>query len=464
MRKTPKQQRKNAVPHHNLKTGGQIRQDRRTFLRNVGAFGALGTAASVFPWLAGQKAKAQGGVKPRLVIFYTPHGTVRDRWLPSGTLNSFTLPQILQPLEPHREHITVVDGLDLGMTPAVRTMRVPHTFDMVSLLTGSDINTTDRDFMRSHFDGTYFGWNLTESVDQAIAHRLPAMATPYRSIEFGIDCGNAAPQSRMSYSGPRIPKHPFNTPLQAYNQLFSDAFEPDRDVTTQRRQSVLDVVREDLEVVSRRLGAVDRARLDRHAGALRSIEDSLLATYTCSAPERPPSMDAEFQVDQQLDLLVASLACDMTQVATFQHKRGDNDNSLYPWAGLSSAGHHALTHDESEGALTTLAGVYTWYAQRFAHLLDRLSATDDADGTKLIDNTLVLWVTEIARGRHSIDNIPVVVAGGAMGRHTGNRFLQTDGQTNRLLVSAFHAMGFDDVDTFGLADEGSGGVSGLLNV
>lgn len=455
---------KKRIPNHGLKTGRQIRTDRRRFLRNVGAFGALGAAASVFPWLAGQKAKAQGGVKPRLVVFYTPHGTVRDRWLPSGTRTDFTLPQILQPLEPHREHVTVLDGLDLGMTPGVRNMRVPHTFDMVSLLTGSDINTSDSDFMREHFGGTYFGWNLTESVDQAIANRLPAMATPYRSIEFGINCGNAHPNSRMSYSGPRVPKHPFNNPLQAYEQIFSDAFEPDRDVATLRRQSVLDAVREDLGVVSRRLGSVDRARLDRHAAAIRSIEDSLVASYSCTAPPSPPNMDRQFQVDQQLDLLVASLACDMTQVATFQHTRADNDNSLYPWAGLNSGGHHTFSHDESPAALTTLAGVYTWYAQRFAHLLERLSNTDDADGTKLIDNTTVLWVTEIARGRHSIDDIPVIVAGGGMGRHTGNRFLQTSGQTNRLLVSAFHAMGFDDVDTFGLADVGSGGVDGLLSV
>ena len=444
-----------------IPTERPLRTDRRAFLRNAGAFGALGAAASLFPWLANQKAKAQAGVKPRIVVFYTPHGTIRDRWLPSGTLHDFSLPQILAPLESLRRHITIVDGLRLGMTEPTRNRRVPHTFDMPALLTGSDINTADSDFRRDDH-GISFGWNLSESVDQAIANRLAGGATPYRSLEFGLDCHNSNPSSRMSYSGPRVPMNPFQTPLAAFEGIFSGAFEPDRDVATIRRQSVLDVVREDLGIVSRRLGSVDRERLERHAAAIQSIEDSLVARYSCTAPERPSLVERQLMFDQQLDLMVASLACDMTQVATFQYTVADNDNFPYPWVGHGSSGHHTLSHDSSPEALNTLAAIYTWYAQRFAHLLDRLSNTDDAEGTKLIDNTLVLWVTEIARGDHNIDNIPIVVAGGAMGRHTGNRFLQTSGQTNRLLVSAFHAMGMGDVASFGMADEGSGGVDGLL--
>ena len=153
----------------------------------------------------------------------------------------------------------------------------------------------------------------------------------------------------------------------------------------------------------------------------------------------------------------------MTDIASLQVQKGDNDGSLYGWVGLSSEGHHTLTHDQSGEPQRILGDLYTWYAARFAHLLDRLAATPDGDAT-LLDNSFVLWVTELGRGwDHDIDNVPFVVAGGAAGRHAGGRTLALSGQHNRLLVSAFHAMGMTDVERFGGADAGSGPIPGLLS-
>ncbi len=440
---------------------GGVRMKRRGFLRQTGAVGAAASAGAIFPWL---HAKAQEERTPRLVVFYTPHGTVRDHWLPVGSETAFTLPTILAPLARRRSDITVLDGLDLGMTPPVRNQRVPHTFDIVSMLTGSDINTTDTTFMREHFGGTYFGWNLSESVDQAIAARLPAGATPHRSIELGILCGNAHPKSRMSYSGPNAPRNPLDLPTTAYDQLFGASFTPPSDEDVRRQRSVLDAIHQDLGLVAGRLSAADRNRLTQHAEAIRRIEQSLGTEYTCTPPTAPPMGLSQHIVDQQSDILAATLACGMTQVVSMQLRQGDNDGGLYPWVGINSDGHHAITHNQSAPAQDLLVNLYSWYAERFLYLLDSLDAIDDGNGYSVLDNSFVMWVTELSRGwDHNIDNIPLVVAGGAAGRHQGGRFLTRSGQTNRLLVSAFHAMGLTQ-DTFGLADEGTGGVEGLISV
>ena len=56
-----------------------------------------------------------------LFVFYTPHGTVLDAWRPSGGTGNLTLSPILAPLEPYKDRITVIDGLDNVSAPQTPT-------------------------------------------------------------------------------------------------------------------------------------------------------------------------------------------------------------------------------------------------------------------------------------------------------------------------------------------------------
>lgn len=165
-----------------------------------------------------------------------------------------------------------------------------------------------------------------------------------------------------------------------------------------------------------------------------------------------------------MDLIAASLACDLTRVASLQYTVGDNDYGTYSWLGITREGHHPLTHagDSDVQAKEDLTKIYTWYAERFAYLLDKLDAVKEGSGT-LLDNTLVIWGSELGKGNsHSFDNTPFVVAGGAGGRVRTGRFLQFNKVPhNRLLVGALNA--FDvQTDTFGKTDTGKGPLTGLL--
>ena len=42
---------------------------------------------------------------------FSPNGTIRPNWLPSGGVNDFALGPILAPLDAVREHIVVLDGI-----------------------------------------------------------------------------------------------------------------------------------------------------------------------------------------------------------------------------------------------------------------------------------------------------------------------------------------------------------------
>ncbi|HMI93749.1 MAG TPA: DUF1552 domain-containing protein [Polyangiales bacterium] len=432
---------------------------RRTLLK----LGLAGSAAALFPWLHTRRARAAGERVPKLLLFYTPHGTVWDQWRPSGGERDFTFSPILEPLAAHRDQLTIVDGIEIV---SGTDYYIPHTYTMPELWTGSPIDTSASGFCREDHGGRCFGWNTGPSVDQTIAGRLGG-SLPYPTIELGYACGGLHPATRMIYSAPGMPKSPIDDPTRAFNTLFG-AVNPDVQAAARdalRRRSVLDAVRADLSSHRARLSTSDRARLDAHATALDELERALVPSeVVCTEPGAPTGVSSETAIDRQSDLAVAALGCGLTRIVSVQTRIADNDNSLYPWVGLDTGGHHTLSHDSGAASQATLAKVYAWYSARFKHLLDKLAATPDSDGRSLLENTFVIWGSELGTGwNHDIKNVPFVFAGGAAGAHTGGRYLKVTGtRWNRVLVSALHAMGITDVEKYGSLDNAEGPLSGLL--
>lgn len=425
---------------------------RRSFLTKAGI---AGSALALFPWLA-NAGRAQERA-PRLILFFTPHGTVWDRWRPAGGERDFTMSPILMPLSAHRDRMVILDGIRIeNGTPYY----IPHTYTMPVLWTGSPIDVSATGFCREdHMQ--CFGWNTGVSVDQHIAAMLPR-TTPYATVELGYRSGGAHPATRMIYTGASAPKTPIDGATRAWETLFGEAVP---DGTAARRHSVLSAVREDFGSRRGRLSANDRARLDAHAESLNELERTLVPPAAlCERPGAPTVTD-ETAIDRQSDLMAAALGCGLTNIVSFQLTIADNDNGLYPWIGIDTSGHHTMSHDSGAAAQSTLAGLYNWYAQRFDYLLNRLAATPDVDGSSVLDNSLVIWGSELGTAwNHDISNVPFVVAGGAAGRLSGGRYLRlSDGtQLNRLLVSACHAMGLDTTESYGSLDRGTGPIPGLF--
>jgi hypothetical protein len=424
---------------------------RRQLLR---AAGASSLAAALFPWTA----RAGDPPPTRLILFYTPHGTIRDRWLPAGSETSWSLSPILKPLAAHKSRMVVVDGLRIANP---YSHRVPHTYDFPALWSGSPIDVSTPLYTRPDH-GVSFGWNTGTSIDQHLAN-LTNPDTRFKSLELGVLCGGAHPATRMIYAGPAAPRHPLDTPQRAWDQIFG-SLSTDA-ATLARKRAVLDMTIGEMASLRGTLSAADRVRLDAHAESLRDIERTLENQGgDCEVPDRPLDLGLERVIDQQSDLLASALGCGLTRFASLQVRIADNDGSLYPWAGIASDGHHAISHVTTQAAYDTLAELYTWYAARFAYLLDRLAAWPDADGASVLDNSLVVWGTEIGRGWDHLDtDVPFVVAGGAGGRLRGNRFLQKPRTVhNRLLVSLAHGVGVPEVERFGTNDDGGGPLSGLI--
>jgi hypothetical protein len=271
-------------------------------------------------------------------------------------------------------------------------------------------------------------------------------------------------------------------PQATFNYLFGKTALGD---AASRRQSMLDVLKGEMNSLKPKLGREDQVRLEAHLEGFRQIERQLAQVNVCPVPSvdmagipsEPGGPDFATAypliVKTQLDLMVMALACDLTRVATMIMW---NMYVVHSWVG-SQTEHHELSHArgvESENgnfpdkALEAQAHDDRWSASMFAYLLDQLTARG------LMDNTVVLWTSEMGDGAsHFFGNIPMVLAGSGGGHFKTGRYLTfgdrrayadpinpqvlSDINHNRLLVSICHAMGQQDVETFGAAELCKGG-------
>lgn len=420
---------------------------RRTFLGSLGA-SLLGSQ------LAG-RGSALAGPQParRLVVFYSPTGTVHRHWRPNPdpTQLGFTAGSVLEPLTGLEQHLTVLDGLNYAGVAS-------HDRGMLHMLTGGPDPLSE---------------SRGASLDQFVADHIGG-ASRMASLQLGVQTSElgATMQSRMSYRRAGVMVSPNDDPRDAHRRIFADLGE-DTLALYAKRRSVLDLVRGELHSLKPRLGRNEQVKLDAHLEALRASEQAFTPMSTgaqCglhpAAVTFDPSLNDNFpQVGRaQMDLMVAALACDLTRVASLQWSYASSATVL-THLGLSEA-YHTLSHSDdgnAQGLEDYLAG-QRWYAEQFAYLIGRLrDLPEPSTSGSMLDHSIVLWMTELGDSRlHECTDVPVVIAGGASGQLAGGRYLRFQGQPhNRLLTSICRAMGLNN-QGFGDASTGTGLLEGLL--
>jgi hypothetical protein len=445
---------------------------RRQFLR-----GALGTAVALplLSTLGGGRARAVPPSFPkRLVIFYSPHGTVKKDWIVNGSGSDVALAGILAPLEPHKKDLLLLKNVD--MLSAEYGPGDPHQEGMGALLTGTACLADPLGSGGKRMDtGDPVGWGGGISVDQFIARGAGAV-TRFPSLELGVLSDFNQVGGRIVYLGANQPVAPIDDPAVVFDRAFEGLGADPAGLARLRadRKSVLDAVSKQFARLSAKVGKEDRDKLGAHAQAIRDLELRLSAPgatlgASCRAPTRPDvdrsSVSKYPEVGKlQMDLLIMALACDLTRVGSIMWSHaGPTPGS--PWLGFND-GHHALSHmGESDlDAQTKLSRLKAWYAEQLAYLVATMKTIPEGDGT-MLDNTVIWWCSELSVGpTHSHRDMPFVLAGGAGGYFRTGRLVDlgrdaaNKGRThNDLLVSLCHAMGRTEVKTFGDPAYCSGG-------
>ncbi|MEM6994637.1 MAG: DUF1552 domain-containing protein [Myxococcota bacterium] len=437
---------------------------RRTMLRGAGGV-ALG-----LPMLEIMDSHAGGGGDPtRMVIFFTNNGTVHSNWTPTGSETDFTLGPILQPLAPFQDRLNVLSGVDQESSYHGPGSGDPHMPGMAHLLTGTEMVSTGT--------GNYDKMGGGISVDQYVAEQINA-PTKFGSLQFGVQAGQYASNAwnSLTYAGPNEPVAAENDPVEAYNRIFGelDGDQGALAVLRAKRHSVLDAVKDDLTELQGRLGAADNIKLEQHLDAVRDVE-TIIDTSTdvggnCMVPDVPAAVANLYDYDAapalfraQIELLVMSLVCDLTRVASLQFRAALGGTMTFTFLGQTEEWHE-ISHkgDGNQQGVDEKTAVNTWFAEQFAYLLQLMDAVQETNGS-LLDNSVVFWCNELSRGNaHSRRDMPFLLAGSAGGYFPTGRWLQYNGAShNDLLVSLANSMGVQ-TNTFGNPAYCTGPLSGLV--
>lgn len=414
---------------------------RRTFLRAAGVAMALPLFDALRPRHA--RAAAAGGVPRRMVCINTPLGLHPAHFFPGTAGRDYEPSPYLEVLKDFRDDFTVISGLshpDVG----------PSHDSNQSFLTAAP------------HPERRAGFKNTVSLDQFAAEHLYGQT---RFPTLTLSCEG----SGLSWTRSGAPVPPEDWPSSVFAKLFLEG-RPDEVKAQARRladgQSVLDAVRDQARTMKHALGAEDREKLDEYFNSVRELEQRLAQAAAWSKKPKP-KVDARPPVNIQnsadlvgktriwFDLIHLALQTDSTRLVTLQLL---GTSSVPPIPGVSQ-GHHDLSHHGQDPAkIAQLKVLELEKLKTLRDFLTQLRATREG-GESLLDRTTVFFSSNLGdASKHSVKNMPVLLAGGGF-RH--GQHLAFD-ETNHpplcnLFVSMLQRMGIE-ADAFG---SGSGTLTGL---
>jgi hypothetical protein len=370
----------------------------------------------------------------------TPTGGTR--WVPGKTGYGYEIMPELESLKPVKDKVSVFSGFR-----AIGDGRpnLVHWSGHASILSGVAPAMTGR------FDGPSFDTRIADAI-----------GTSARFKVLDVDASMSRQPVNYSTRTGATFATPETTPLALYTRLFgqgfqdpnSDNWKPDPSIML--RQSVLSAVKDQRQALMTGVGKDDQIKLDQYFTSVRDMENQLAIQLqkpekcaSCVVPAAPKEAPRSASVDvvnantrMMAKLLAMGLACNQTRVFNFVHTAGTSETYL---AGQSKI-YHQITHDEPTDAklgyqpeTSKLAGLVM---QAFGDFLVEMEAIKEGDST-LLDNSLIMGFSDTGYAKiHSIENIPMFLAGRAGGRHKAGQHIATKGDAvTRVSLTAMQLVG-----------------------
>ncbi len=411
------------------------------------------------PWLPSLHALADtpsaGAFPKRFAVMFLGNGINEDHWSATGNGAEMKLSKTLEPLEPLKKKINVIDGL----FNKAATGQGIHPAQTGCLLTGAHITK-----------GAIIHSGV--SVDQMIASRI-GESTPQSSIVLACDqpmTGYHETNFSMAYSSHiswQTPESP--VPVEIYPSLaFDNLFENRGSL---RNLSILDRVRDSAESLTRKISSTDKAKLDEYLTSVREVEkrvESMRATkdtaedqakaknrglFTMDRPANGLPEDLRDHARLMCDIIAIAFQTDKTRVASLIISR-DLSAMYYPFLEVKD-GHHSASHDNASAGYERIA---RFHVSQFAYLAQKLDSMPEGDGT-VLDHSCLMFLSNLWIGRkHDNTRLPLLLAGGLGGTLETGRTLNFVGQAEEkrkmcsLYLSLMDRYGVK-LDQFGDAQE-----------
>ena len=410
---------------------------RRTFLRGCGVTLGLPLLESMLPAQTPlRQTAAKPGAVRRFVGIWHPHGAAPGYWSPLQEGSNFEFSFITKPLEPLRDRVVLITGLDAtGSSPTAEEPGGDHARG-ANLLSGA---RPRRDSVSPY---------LGVTIDQMIANKW-GTDTLLPSIQLGIeDPGNNTGNCNWGYScsysnsiswpTPATPLPTEINPRMAFERLFGDGASVDERVVDRKRTgSILDSVTHEIASFKRGITAGDRVKLDTYLENIREIERRI--QNITSKPEAsgtsfevpfgiPTNSDDHFKM--MYDLIAVAFQADITRVATLMLGRDLTSNN-FPTSGFNGPWHGTSHHGDIPANKANYSKINRYHVQNLAYFCEKLRNIPDGDGN-VLDHMLIYKGTNMGNShRHAHEKIPVELIGGIDGKFKGNRHLVFPDNTQR---------------------------------
>jgi hypothetical protein len=212
-----------------------------------------------------------------------------------------------------------------------------------------------------------------------------------------------------------------------------------------RNKSVIDAVLESATGVQAKLGASDKLRLDEFLTSVREVEKRVtgvsggMGGIACSAipmptmamvmPDSPKQTTATYNkgdhADAMNDLIVMALQCDATRIITYmlEDERSEftyDHVQMREFSATSSTAANGTCPEYhgggQHGSQNSFASITWWNAGKVAELCAKLDAIKEADGSSILDNTVVFFGGAMHGSNHDCSELPTaLIGGGAIG-------------------------------------------------
>src|SRR5205823_3601938 len=170
-------------------------------------------------------------------------------------------------------------------------------------------------------------------------------------------------------------------------------------------------------------------------------------------PEAPVGVPDSFSehVKLMFDLQALAFASDVTRVFALKLGR-DASNPVDPESGFKGAFHSASHHGEREDRIVDFQRINTYHVSMIPYLLEKLKSTPDADGSTLLDNSVILYGSPMGDSNlHNHKRCPLFIAGHAGGRLKGGLHIRAADGTPmaNAMLSVLNALCADQMTEFG---------------
>ena len=391
---------------------------RRTVLKGMGVTVALPFLDAMLP--AGKAyartEAAASASRVRLVAMEMVHGaagstaigTKKHLWAPEKVGSGFDLSGTsLSPLEPFRDHLTIVSNTDVHNAEAFTLPEIggDHFRSSAVFLTQTHPKQTESSDVRAGV-----------SLDQIYAQRsgqdtpIPSMQLCIENVDQAGGCAygySCVYTDLISWASPTQPLPMIRDPRMAFDQLFG-AGGSTKERASRRRStsSVLDYVTAQVADLNRRLDAGDRKRMERYLDDVREIERRIQKVEARNSsgdarelPAAPAGVPDAFDehVKLMFDLQALAFQADVTRVFSFKMGR-DASSRVYPESGVAKGFHPSSHHGEKPANITEFGQINRYHVSLLPYFLQKLQSIDDGDASSDVRRKLGVLVGDSADG------------------------------------------------------------------